>query len=306
VATTAPVAGLVAAVALLVPTTAAADQQVDSGSLRAAIASSPWHLDFVQDGGPTLSESRATGGGPTGTLGFRTAIGWSHATAVGSEGFDGDAYVAELETTDPLGRTLDIRVAPAGEGAIRLSAAVRGPLTGDVEAVGIAFDAHHGERYLGFGERSNAVDQRGNTVESYVADGPYQAEEYPFLTAFVPAPGLHPRDDSTYFPMPWLLSTAGYGVLVENNETSYFRLGSDSAAAWSLEASAGELAFRVFAGPTPAEVLRRLTEFTGRRRFATSTHRQRRCARATCRGRRSIPTRTTCRAGTTREARAGR
>jgi alpha-glucosidase (family GH31 glycosyl hydrolase) len=254
----------VAALALLVPAAAEADQQLDSGSLRAAIASSPWHLDFVQDGGPTLSESRATGGGPTGTLGFRTALGWYHATVVDSEGFDGDAYVAELETTDPLGRTLDVRVAPAGEGAVRLSAIVRGPLTGDVEAVGIAFDAHQGERYLGFGERSNAVDQRGNTVESYVADGPYQAEEYPFLTAFVPAPGLNPRDDSTYFPMPWLLSTAGYGVLVENNETSYFRLGSESAAAWSLEANARELAFRVFAGPTPAEVLRRLTEFTGR------------------------------------------
>ena len=32
---------------------------------------------------------------------------------------------------------------------------------------------------------------------------------------------------ATYFPMPWLLSTSGYGVLVENLETSYFRLGTD-------------------------------------------------------------------------------
>ena len=29
--------------------------------------------------------------------------------------------------------------------------------------------------------------------------------------------GLRDRDDATYFPMPWLLSTAGYGVLVEQH-----------------------------------------------------------------------------------------
>ena len=255
---------LVAALGMLAPAAAAADQHVDSGSLSAEIAPSPWHIEFAQDHGPTLSESRGRGDGPTGTLGFSTALGWFHATHVVSDGADGDAYVAQLATTDPIGRGLELRVEPAGEGSIRVSASVTGPLTLDVTAVGAGFDAIAGERYLGFGERSNAVDQHGNAVENYVADGPYQTEEYPALAAFVPPPGLHPRDDSTYFPMPWLLSTAGYGVLVDNTETSYFRLGSDDPSSWSLEADAKQLSFRVFAGPTPAEVLRRLTEFTGR------------------------------------------
>jgi alpha-glucosidase (family GH31 glycosyl hydrolase) len=257
-------ARLAVILALLLVTPAAADQRVASGPLEARATSNPWHLDFAQTDGPTLSQSRGTGGGPTGTLGFRTPLGWFHATRAVGESFDGEAYVAELETTDPLGRRMDLRIEPAGEGALKVSASAFGPLTSDIEAVGIGFDAVAGERYLGFGERSNAVDQHGNTVESYVADGPYQTEEYPFLSAFVPGPGLRPRDDSTYFPMPWLLSTAGYGVLVENYETSNFRLGSDDPAAWSLEANARELAFRVFAGPTPADVVRRLTEFTGR------------------------------------------
>ena len=255
---------LAAALSALLPTSAAADQEVAAGGLTARIASEPWHLELVQPGGPTLSESRGTGTGPTGTLGFRTPLGWFHATQAVGEGLDGGAYRAELATTDPLGRRIEVRVDPAAEGAVRVAASVIGPLTADVSAVGVGFDAHPGERYLGFGERSNAVDQGGNTVENYVADGPYQTEEYPFLTTFVPPAGLHARDDSTYFPMPWLLSTAGYGVLVENTETSYFRLGSDDASSWSLEANAREVAFRVFAGPTPAEVLRRLTEFTGR------------------------------------------
>ena len=53
------------------------------------------------------------------------------------------------------------------------------------------------------------MDQRGGDVESYVSDGPYQRFERPFIRSFVPPWGLRDRDDSTYFPMPWLLSTAG-------------------------------------------------------------------------------------------------
>jgi alpha-glucosidase (family GH31 glycosyl hydrolase) len=258
--------GLLAVLALLATApSATANQQVSAGALRAEVASDPWHIEFTDAAGkPVLSEFPATGVGPSGTLGFRTPAGWFHATRVASEGFSGNAFAAELETTDPLGRRLEVRIEPAGDGTIRIAAGVTGPITADVTAVGVGFQSRAGERYLGFGERSNAVDQRGNSVESYVADGPYQAEEYPLISLFVPTPGVRPRDDSTYFPMPWLLSTAGYGVLVENFETSHFRLGTDESSAWSLEAEAKELSFRVFAGPSPADVLRRLTEFTGR------------------------------------------
>ena len=109
----------------------------------------------------------------------------------------------------------------------RVDASVQGGPLVDVQATGISFVAPPGERYLGFGERSNAVDQRGNEVENYVAEGPYQEVERPFIAAFVPPPGYHPRDDATYFPIPWLLSTRGFGVLVANDETSVFRLGTD-------------------------------------------------------------------------------
>src|SRR3954471_4616388 len=176
---------------------------------------------------------------------------------------DGGALVARLVTNDPAGRALSLRIERDAEGVIRLRTSVEGPTLG-ITATGIGFDAREAERYLGFGERSNAVDQRGNTVEDYVAEGPYQPEERAAVAAFVPTPGFHPRDDATYFPMPWLLSTAGYGVLVDNAETSNFRLGSDQPGVWSLEAQAPTLSLRVFAGPRPADVLRRLTARIGR------------------------------------------
>ena len=238
---------------------------VDAGPLRARIQASPWQLGFVDRGGrQVLTEHPGTGTGPSGTLGFSTAAGWFHATKVTSVERSGKRFVAHLATTDPAGRGLRVAVRRDAPGVIKLAAAVEGGTTADVRATGIGFRARERERYLGFGERSNAVDQRGRTVKNYVADGPYQSNEYPVLRLFIPPAGLDPRSDSTYFPMPWLLSTAGYGVLVTNTQTSYFRLGTDDAAAWSLEAQATRLTLRMFAGPTPARTVRRLTRFTGR------------------------------------------
>ena len=256
-------AALLTLLVVLALAPAAAAETVGAGAIEAHVDLEPWHLDFAQPDGPTLAEHRGTGSGPTGTLGFRTSAGWFHATRATTTTREGAALNAELATTDPLGRRLAVRIEPSGEGAIGITAAVTGAAgSGDVEAVGIAFDATAAERYLGFGERSNAVDQRGNEVESYVAEGPYQPEERAFLTAFVPPWGYHPRDDATYFPMPWLLSTRGYGVLIDNYETSVHRLNTPGA--WSMETHASTLSFRVLAGPTPAETVRRLTERTGR------------------------------------------
>ncbi len=236
----------------------------DQGKLRADVQRDPWRLSFRDSRGrAVLSEFRATGLGPSGTLGFRTPAGWFHATKVIDDRRTRSAYLATLATTDPARRRLQVRITRGARGVIELNAAVTGA-TADVTAVGIGFEARGAERYLGFGERSNAVDQRGNTVENYVAEGPYQREERPFVAAFVPPQGFRARDDATYFPMPWLLSTRGYGVLVDNLETSYFRLGTDRSEAWSLEAEANQLSMRVFAGPRPPDVLGRLTKRIGR------------------------------------------
>jgi alpha-glucosidase (family GH31 glycosyl hydrolase) len=240
-------------------------QDIRSDGLTARIRVPSWQLSFVQPGERIeLSEARATGPGPSGRLGFRARGTWRHATRFLSVKGVGDGIGARLATTDPGGRALAVTVRPDGEGAIRVTARVVGGSTADVEAVGIGFDAAAGERYLGFGERSNAVDQRGNTVENYVGEGPYLPGEAQLVSTIVPPWSIHDRADATYFPMPWLLSTRGYGVLLDNTETSYFRLGSHRRGTWSMEAESHRLGFRVLAGPRPADVLRRLTEQTGR------------------------------------------
>ncbi len=242
-----------------------AERRVRAGGLAAVVSPQPWHLALVDGrGNPVLSELGGSGPGPSGALGFRVGTSWRHATQIVAERRLGRAYLATLATNDPGGRRIEVRLVPAGNGVISLDATVAGDAASSVTATGIAFDASGSERYLGFGERSNAVDQRGNTVESYVAEGPYRPAENSFIGAFVPPPGFHPRPDASYFPVPWLLSTSGYGVLVDNDQASYFRLGSDRPDAWSVEAEAGTLQLRFFAGPRPADVLRRFSARIGR------------------------------------------
>jgi alpha-D-xyloside xylohydrolase len=183
-----------------------------------------------------------------GRVSFAVGGHWYHPTRQLSK----QGVLRTFATNAPGGPRLRVRLAGG-----RLNAWVEG-----ADAMRISFPARRGERYLGFGERSNAVDQRGRTVEDYVAEGPYEKDERAVIPSFVPAWGFRPRDDATYFPLPWLLSTAGYGVLVESPQTSTWHLAGRRS--WSVEVAADRLRLRVFAGPRPADVLRRMTAAVGR------------------------------------------
>ncbi len=256
-----PMTRLVALAALATLLAAApAAASPTGGDLFTRSGGEPWRLSFVDGRG------RVVLGGAPGTLGFRTGAGWFRATRALEEsdgrggGEGGDALLA---TDDPAGRRLKVNLFPAAPGVAALRVRVVGGSIAGVTGVGIFLRAPQGERYLGFGERSNTVDQRGNEVENYVAEGPFEADERPLIPSFVPPWGFHPRPDATYFPMPWLLSSSGYGVLLDNSERSVFRLGSDRRDRWSAEVDAPGLELRVFAGPRPAGVLRRLTRTVG-------------------------------------------
>jgi hypothetical protein len=154
-----------------------------------------------------------------------------------------------LAGTQPSGLVPTVK--RVGEGLIRVRFDAP-PTTLKVRA---SFARPEGERFLGFGERSDAVARTSGTVTHRVTEGPFQPVERPFIAAFVPLPGYDTRDDMTYYPLPWLLSTRGYGVLIENDHQSRNILGSP----WSAEADARHLSLLIVAGPTPREVLERFS-----------------------------------------------
>jgi alpha-glucosidase (family GH31 glycosyl hydrolase) len=262
---------------------------VDAGALKLRVEESPWRLSFYDgDGEVVLREHEGTAGGPTGTAAVHLGgppegagdqpllppiergepatppqhdSGWLHATALLDSRYEGETWIGTVATTDP-DRSLEVRAAAPGDGVIAIT--LKPLASADVGAVGISFAAGPNERFVGFGERGDAVDQFGVAVENYVAEGPLQDDEYPLALSLVPKAGLRWRRDTTYFPIPWLLSSRGYGVLIDNDALSYHRVGSESPDAWSMEVEDVELRFRVFAGPTPADALRRYTDAVGR------------------------------------------
>ena len=258
----------------LAPAARAETVTVGSGALRAQIESDPWSLSFVDEAGRQVAaESRAM------PAGYRTSTGWFGATGTASITPDGDAVVAEVgtATTTPLGalagEPVRVRVAPGARGTITVEVT---PLGSGGTAVGMGFASGTTERFYGLGERPERVDHLGeNRVETYVADGPYYPDaERAVLSTFVPPQGYRDRDDATYFPIPWVLSSFGYGVLVENEETAYHDFGNERF--WSVEVTTApddpgaaqsapeSLRLRMFGGGTPAATLRRFTRHLGR------------------------------------------
>jgi alpha-glucosidase (family GH31 glycosyl hydrolase) len=171
------------------------------------------------------------------------------------------ADAAQTVPAGPLtGRVADgvrVHVERAGRGVTAVQ--LIGPA--GAQAVSISFPAHQGERFTGFGERSNAVDQRGREVLNYTADGPFLEADQALAGVATPDWAEVGSRDATYYPIPWLLSSRGYGLLVDNDETSRFLLRGGS---WRVEVDAARLDLRVFAGPRPADALRRFTKATGR------------------------------------------
>jgi sulfoquinovosidase len=253
-----------AALAAAAPAAQAAAPSVNAGALRAVVHADPWHLGYVDRSGNTVADEATGGsaGAPDGALGFRLGGIWFHATKMTGSQATADGFEATLATTDPAGGTIAVRARRVADGVVDVSAS--GPAGAD--RMGVAFVRVPAERFLGFGERSDAVVRSGGSVENHVAEGPYQDNEEPFIAGFVPPAGYDPRHDSTYFPIPWLVSTRGYGVLVTGNETSTFDLGSP----WDVQIDGAQLGYRVFAGPKPADVLRRFSSNVGRQPAAAA------------------------------------
>lgn len=102
-----------------------------------------------------------------------------------------------------------------------------------------------GESVYGLGERFTAFVKNGQVIETTNKDG---------------GTGC----DQAYKSVPFYLTNRGYGVLV--NETGHvsFEVASEKVSRVQFSIPGESLEYFVIAGPTPKDVLRRLTALTGR------------------------------------------
>ena len=114
----------------------------------------------------------------------------------------------------------------------------------------LSFDSPTDEAFYGFGERYNAIDQRGNTLRNRVIDQ-YKRQ-----------------GKRTYYPVPFFISSRGYGIWVKTDHEGAFDLAESSPNAWKMEFEADpgspELEFALMPQGSPAGIIEEFTRHTGR------------------------------------------
>ena len=114
-----------------------------------------------------------------------------------------------------------------------------------VKRVAQSWKAEPGEAFYGFGERYNAFDQRGEAIDSIVY------EEY------------KNQGKRTYFPVPFFVSSRGYGLHLATLRRAYFDLGAETSDRATLAVDGDALQLEFFGGD-PQTIVSRFVERIGK------------------------------------------
>jgi len=113
-----------------------------------------------------------------------------------------------------------------------------------VEALAIDFIAQSDEHFLGFGERFNRIDQRGQEIDLYVING---------------ASG-----SLAYKPVPFYMSSAGYALRLLTSVRTKVRLACyDEPGVVSIRTESNHLDFQLWSGEPFAPLLERYAQLLG-------------------------------------------
>ncbi len=123
------------------------------------------------------------------------------------------------------------------------------------------------EAFLGFGERFNKTNQRGVQVFSYLEEGGIGTGEGKPASPDNPYPN---GEAMAYYPVPFFISTHGYGFWLDTTWRSQFELATEREDAWRVWHVGPTLAYEIYtptSGDTrswPYQLIDRFTARTGR------------------------------------------
>ncbi len=113
---------------------------------------------------------------------------------------------------------------------------------------GAQFTIRRHEHFYGTGERGTALDRRGQAFDCY------NTQSGGYATAL----------STMNINVPFIASTAGYGIYCDNTYRCRFDVGASDSTVMSYSAAGGTLTFYFMAAPTLALELERYTWLTGR------------------------------------------
>lgn len=127
--------------------------------------------------------------------------------------------------------------------------------------LGQTFALGEDERFFGLGGRVGPLDRRGASFRGWVEANGEGRGEGEGIGTDNPAPN---GADMTGTPIPFLLSSAGYGLWLETDDRWAVHLGSEDEAHWRFEVAAPELRYTVFVNSDPLKTLTEYTAMVGR------------------------------------------
>lgn len=110
------------------------------------------------------------------------------------------------------------------------------------------------EHFFGFGERMDFLGRRGKSLRLNVGRG----EGKPYIT------GAYNILEANYSPVPFFMSTNGYGIFFHTAYPTNWNMGHDRKDAYSFSAEGGELDYYFIYGPKFPNILSQYTALTGR------------------------------------------
>ena len=110
------------------------------------------------------------------------------------------------------------------------------------------------EHFFGFGERMDFVDQRNKKLTLNVGRGKAKNN----------AVGAYNIQEANYSPVPFFMSTRGYGIFLHAASATEWNMGNESADKYSFSSKGGEMDYYFMYGPNFPEILKSYTSITGK------------------------------------------
>ncbi|MFD2288284.1 DUF4968 domain-containing protein [Pedobacter petrophilus] len=135
-----------------------------------------------------------------------------------------------------------------------LTSEKNGSISKENTKVGITKKLQPDEHFFGFGERMDFLDRRFKKVTLNVGRGkglPHAVGAYNILEA-------------NYCPVPFFMSTKGYGIFLHNSFATEWDMGLTNRDQYSFKAIDGELDYYFIYGPAFPAILNSYTSITGK------------------------------------------
>jgi alpha-glucosidase (family GH31 glycosyl hydrolase) len=128
---------------------------------------------------------------------------------------------------------------------------------GDATYGAMRFESPADEQFLGMGERYTRTAFRGAEIYSWCEEGGVGAGEG--------TDTLGPNGESmTYYPVPWFVSTGGYGFWLDTTYRSTFDFAAADAGVWRVQSAEPRVAFELYVDDDPYALIDAFTARTGR------------------------------------------